>query len=362
MSSEASTLKRQRTESYSTGNVVDTCGKTSFGTYSMGLPRTDTLILPPFMADIETRHPDLWFEDGSVILSAKDTLFRVYKGILCDASPVFRDLFTVPQPPDREMMEGCPVIRLNDSEEDMENFLKVLFQGIRAMRTVEGPVAASVYWPITRALIRLGDKYQVDELLEEGKERLQARLPGTLAAWDELYYPHGIEDDEDVWPDSVHAIAMANLASQHNMAEVHVRALYRCTLLEPATLVGGCPGPEGTREYLSPPDLARCMAARTALVKWDVLMRFNLLSTPQKLDCCPRGYKKIRILLTDYDHLMSDLSMPLDFLGRASWVRRRCEEAHLCTDCTELYMNAYSNTRQAMFSELRIYMGIYSNQ
>lgn len=73
---------------------------------------------------------DLWFDDGNVILAVKDTLFKVYRGVLAKASPVFHDMFTMPQPPDAEIMDGCPLIRLEDAVEDMENFLKVLFNGL----------------------------------------------------------------------------------------------------------------------------------------------------------------------------------------------------------------------------------------
>ncbi len=46
------------------------------------------------------RDNELWFEDRTVILVARDVEFRVYKGLLADHSPVFRDMFSLPQPPD----------------------------------------------------------------------------------------------------------------------------------------------------------------------------------------------------------------------------------------------------------------------
>ena len=71
-----------------------------------------------------------WFEDGNVIISVDTTLYKVYRGILADASPVFGDLFTLPQPPDGEKFDECPVVRLEDAVEDMTRFLKVLYRGL----------------------------------------------------------------------------------------------------------------------------------------------------------------------------------------------------------------------------------------
>ena len=42
-------------------------------------------------------------------------------------SPVFRDMFMFPQPPDAETIDGCPVVRLLDLASELREFLGVLF-------------------------------------------------------------------------------------------------------------------------------------------------------------------------------------------------------------------------------------------
>lgn len=70
---------------------------------------------------------DVWFSDGSVVLRAGDTLFRVFSGILALQSSVFNDLFTLPQPlDDSESFDGCPLITLQDGEKELEDFLRVI--------------------------------------------------------------------------------------------------------------------------------------------------------------------------------------------------------------------------------------------
>ncbi|KAL6297854.1 hypothetical protein BKA93DRAFT_745237 [Sparassis latifolia] len=56
-----------------------------------------------------TRIENLWYDDGSVILVAGTSAFRVHCGILSQYSSVFRDLFMVPQPPPNE----CPQMILS---------------------------------------------------------------------------------------------------------------------------------------------------------------------------------------------------------------------------------------------------------
>jgi hypothetical protein len=80
----------------------------------------------PISLDVPQRCPDVWFEDGTVVLQAEDTVFRVYRGILSANSPVFNDMFTIPQPLEVPEIEGCAVIQLYDSPTDLRHFLKAI--------------------------------------------------------------------------------------------------------------------------------------------------------------------------------------------------------------------------------------------
>jgi hypothetical protein len=78
-----------------------------------------------------TRHPDLWFRDGSVVLHAGDILFRVHISQLSRHSLFFRDMFSLPQPEETVFNENseCPVLPLSDSPVDVANLLKALYDG-----------------------------------------------------------------------------------------------------------------------------------------------------------------------------------------------------------------------------------------
>lgn len=72
----------------------------------------------------------VWYPDGNIILQAEGFQFRVHKSILAQSSSVFEDMFSIPQPPvaDHELVEGCTVILLSDSFEDVECVLQAIFQ------------------------------------------------------------------------------------------------------------------------------------------------------------------------------------------------------------------------------------------
>ena len=73
------------------------------------------------------RHSDLWMDDGSIVLQAENSQFRVHRSMLSRHSSVFRDMFSVPQPTDEKNIEGCPVIYLPDSAEDVSCLLSALY-------------------------------------------------------------------------------------------------------------------------------------------------------------------------------------------------------------------------------------------
>ena len=53
--------------------------------------------------------------DGNVILRSSDKVnYRVHKSVLALYSPFFEDMFSLPQPPDDETVDGLPVVQLSE--------------------------------------------------------------------------------------------------------------------------------------------------------------------------------------------------------------------------------------------------------
>ncbi len=74
-----------------------------------------------------TRDEEFWYSDGNIILIARNVEFRVYKGIRASHSPVFKDMFDLPQPPTTTMStnDSCPIVHIHDSPDDLRHILRV---------------------------------------------------------------------------------------------------------------------------------------------------------------------------------------------------------------------------------------------
>ncbi|KAH9020952.1 hypothetical protein EDB85DRAFT_442201 [Lactarius pseudohatsudake] len=65
---------------------------------------------------------------ADVILRSSDLVsFHVHKSTLAISSPFFTDLFSLPQPPDGEVIEGLPVVQVSEDAELLHSFLTVLY-------------------------------------------------------------------------------------------------------------------------------------------------------------------------------------------------------------------------------------------
>ena len=68
-----------------------------------------------------------WFRDGTVVIQAGNTQFRIHWGVLSARSDFFNDMFSIPQPADEQTVEGCPVVIVYDAAEDWEILLNVFY-------------------------------------------------------------------------------------------------------------------------------------------------------------------------------------------------------------------------------------------
>ncbi|KAJ7761196.1 hypothetical protein DFH07DRAFT_883716, partial [Mycena maculata] len=106
------------------------------------------------------RIQDLWLEDGNIVIQAETSnQFRVYRGVLAARSPVFRDMFSFPQPPDPELVDGCPLVSLPDPAPHVTVFLRAIFDS-----SFFGAFSAPTEYSIIVGCLRLSHKYEVDYL------------------------------------------------------------------------------------------------------------------------------------------------------------------------------------------------------
>lgn len=151
------------------------------------------------------RRSELWFREGTVVLQAGNTQFRVYRDVLSLHSKIFKGMFSVSQCSlqDEALVEGCPLVRLCDSESDMEDMLRELYsyRSVQLHHTapLSGrnithacPTFTRPHTPDQRprlsylaAMLRLGKKYFIDDMQFAAANQLRRCFPTTLRAFDE---------------------------------------------------------------------------------------------------------------------------------------------------------------------------------
>ncbi|TFY74999.1 hypothetical protein EWM64_g9013 [Hericium alpestre] len=146
-----------------------------------------------------TQCNELWFEDGNIILVE-----------------IFNDMFGVADPASSDVFDGCPVIALPDSREDIYNMLKAIH-----FRQVESKPSFS----IIASLLRMSTKYMIDDLRTEMIGILSAIFPTTLEAYEassKAYCP------EDVTP-----LVAVHLSAAYNVPTIIPVACYLVALMDP---------------------------------------------------------------------------------------------------------------------------------
>lgn len=80
---------------------------------------------------LDTKHEELWFEDGNVFVIADGAAFKLHAGVLKRHSAVFRDLLddTGRGGGHSEVFEGCQVLRVTDKVADLIELFLILYDG-----------------------------------------------------------------------------------------------------------------------------------------------------------------------------------------------------------------------------------------
>ncbi|KAF8989952.1 hypothetical protein BDQ17DRAFT_1547388 [Cyathus striatus] len=130
-----------------------------------------------------TRHPKFWFSDGSVVLGAQGTIFRVHRSILCNHSDAFKGMFDIPPPDMIEQLEGCPYVQLQDEVQDIEAFINVLYNPLwwdENNTTTKDMVSLAI------SILKISNKYGCDILRKKSISILKDYIPTDMACYNKL--------------------------------------------------------------------------------------------------------------------------------------------------------------------------------
>ncbi|KAF7341311.1 hypothetical protein MVEN_01867400 [Mycena venus] len=118
------------------------------------------------------RSRDVWFSDGNIIIEAENMSFRVYGQLVAAKSTVLADILSFPH----YTVDGVPVVRLLDADEDLAALLKAILDSNFFM-----PPPSPTHLSTVLAVLRLSHKYDVRYLCRRALLHLGAIYPSTLA-------------------------------------------------------------------------------------------------------------------------------------------------------------------------------------
>ncbi|KAJ7782683.1 hypothetical protein B0H16DRAFT_1297340 [Mycena metata] len=217
--------------------------------------------------DASITRSSIWYKDGSVVLQAHNTQFRVHWGLLSQHSTFFRDLEDLPQPPEQPAVDGCPVIELPDDEVDVEHLLKALYDPMFLLQK-------ALPFPVIVAFLRLGRKYEFRDFFNTALERLTSENPTTLKAYDALRVD-GKYDPTCIVPYPGVLYDILTLAREQKILSVLPCAYYRA-LTKHSRLFDGIPRGDGTVASLDFVDQRRCTLSRETILKKQFMPGYTL--------------------------------------------------------------------------------------
>jgi hypothetical protein len=93
--------------------------------------------------------------DANIIVRSSDQAnFRVHKSLLAVSSPFFKDLLSLPQPSDSELVDGLPVVALPEDAELLNGLISLIYPIT--------PVIPDSYQKVF-ALLAVCQKYEMEE-------------------------------------------------------------------------------------------------------------------------------------------------------------------------------------------------------
>ncbi|KAF7359030.1 BTB domain-containing protein [Mycena sanguinolenta] len=312
------------------------------------------------------RVQELWFEDGSLVIQAGNSQYRVYRGILAMYSPVFQDMLSLPQPLDSDLVDNCPLVRLTDAEEEVTSFLKAIFHPTSfpsfpaqtRLCTILGCLRLSHKYEVDhlrrRALIHLSSVYRTKLSKAEVVFRNESkeRLPSKTRSW-----KWTVQD-----PRSGTAILLViQVAREVNAPWILPHAFYdlatcyypHCELARDAHI-------DDIALYLSPPDQRSFAHGHCQQVISSAANILRFLSHPLKIDGCTSLYEclSLRVLATERNrqNLQINAAMPLELWGSDQWKWLD----GLCRSCLVVLKKTHADAREAFWDSLPELYGLPS--
>ncbi|TDL16710.1 hypothetical protein BD410DRAFT_755231 [Rickenella mellea] len=290
-----------------------------------------------------TRHPNLWFEDGNIILATKFSVFLVHRGLLSWSSPVFADMLSMPQPDIMETtldgLPGIPVVELSDDDEQFTHLLRFCYNARYYQQYMP------TTFEIISALLRMSTKYQMDGLRSEIIAHLGVIYPVTI----EKYVETGKPDTQlSLFPpfEGQH-FAVSNLARETGALVLLPAALWKASCEPEHNISRGSVSGDGKKHQLDPLDVRKCLAIKLEYYSIYVKTSFTIPFRTPSL-CVRSGREKcskVALVLLGAHFAQTG---PCDIL--LHWDSFDCWSNEVCAACMEVAASLFLQTRKYLWS------------
>ncbi|KAJ3768486.1 hypothetical protein FB446DRAFT_650367 [Lentinula raphanica] len=180
---------------------------------------------------------DIWFKDGNIVLISESFIFKIHSGQLERHSEIFAGMFDIPQPPEQDLIDGCPSIKMLDNPDDLYYFLSALYDGLHFASP------RPLHFARLAAVLRLSTKYFVPHLRQQCLERLKLDWPIDLEGWDareaEATTIKGAYNPRQY---TAHPILVIELAIELGLNEILPSAFYDLSRYGPSKIMYGTVG------------------------------------------------------------------------------------------------------------------------
>ncbi|KAJ6500863.1 hypothetical protein C8R45DRAFT_979375 [Mycena sanguinolenta] len=301
------------------------------------------------------RVQELWFDDGTIVIQAGNSLYCVYRGALASRSSVFRDMLSFPQPLQSDLVKGCPFVKLPDPEVEVTPFLKAIFDPVFFM-----PFPAKTEFDAVVGCLRLSHKYGVDYLRHRALVHFSSAYPTTLSKFDALVYGPGDRSTPETlsWPipgDRASRIRAIQIAREVDAPWILPRAFYTLSLNFSNLGMSIFHGTiyNGEKTCLSLEDQASLLKGYN-IQRNDTVNIFRfLLDSSDVQGCYQPGHagcslQKWKALRHSPELLNERPVNALYVWASADWGKLR----HLCPPCLERLKKTHQDARQAFWDRL----------
>jgi hypothetical protein len=131
--------------------------------------------------------------DANLIIRSSDLVnFRVHKSLLAMASPFFKDLLSLPNPPDDEFVDGLPVIQLSEDAELLNSLVAMLY-----------PIRPAIPESYDKVLYLLAacQKYDMDSVQSSIRAEVDRGVFPALVAAADVFRAYAIASTNKLTPE-----------------------------------------------------------------------------------------------------------------------------------------------------------------